>query len=417
MFVRPNVELSNREARWLAIAAQGLGGPRALTAGKPPGRAHLRRLMGQVGTIQLDAVNVVTRTQFLVPFSRFGSYEPSTMRSLSGPGGCWFEYWGHAASLLPMELQPLFRWRMQHSGDESVYGVQYQQRRQAWRAAHADYLATVLSEVTDRGPLAASQLSEPRRQTGEWWERRSVGRRALEVLLADGALAAWRSPTFERVYDLTERVIPPAVLALPTPATDDAQRELVALAAQCLGVATTGDLADYFWLRPAAARARVAELVEEGRLMPVQVEGWGKPAYVVTGARPRAPRRRHATLLSPFDSLIWTRERTERLFGFRYRIEIYVPAPRRTYGYYVMPLLLGDELVARFDLKSDRKGSALLVLGAHGEPDTGPTTVTAAAFEELHRLREWLGLADLRTGSRGDLVPRLAAMATAGAHL
>jgi hypothetical protein len=416
--VRASVQLSNREARWLAIAAQGLGGPRPVpfpATGKVPGRAHLRRLMAQVGTIQLDAVNVLARTQFLVPFSRFGSYDPAVMRGLSGPGGCWFEYWGHAASLLPVELQPLFRWRMRDSGDESVYGAQYQQRRQAWRTAHADYLASVLAEVADRGPLAASQLSEPRRQSGEWWDRRSIGRRALEVLFSDGVLAAWRSSTFERIYDLVERVIPPAVLNLPTPRVADAELQLVVLAARCLGVATITDLADYFWLRPVAARARVAELVEGGQLEEVQVEGWGKPAYVVAGSHPRRPRRRHGTLLSPFDSLIWTRERTERLFGFRYRIEIYVPAPRRTYGYYVMPLLLGDELVGRFDLKSDRKGGALMVHGAFSEPGADPGVVALAALEELDHLRQWLGLGDLRIATKGDLAPRLAAMDGGGA--
>jgi uncharacterized protein YcaQ len=402
-------ELSNAEARRLAIAAQGLAAPRPVPTSRPPGPTQLRKVMDQLGTIQLDAVNVVARTQYLVPFSRLGGYDPVALRALSGPGSPWFEYWGHAASLLPVGLQPLFRWRMDRWSHDAVDSVVAQERRRAWRAAHADYLAAVLAEVTEVGPLAASQLSEPRRQTGEWWDRRSIGRRALEVLFSDGVLAAWRSPNFERIYDLTERVIPQAVLDLPTPAEEAAQQELLVLAARSLGVATLADLADYFWLRPARARPRVAELVEEGRLLKVSVEGWREAGFMVAGTRPRASRRTGATLISPFDSLIWTRDRTQRLFGFHYRIEIYVPGPQRTHGYYVMPLLLGERLVARLDLKADRKGSTLLVAGAYAEPGHETGAVAEAAVAELHRMRRWLGLERLAIGPRGDLSPALAA--------
>jgi uncharacterized protein len=398
--------LSNRQARRLAIAAQGLAGPRP-TRRRRAGAEQLRRLMNQVGTIQLDAVNVLERTQFLVPFSRLGDYDPAVLRSLSGPGGSWFEYWGHAASLLPVGRHPLFRWRMERSRQDVLDNVGARERRRAWRAAHAEYIATILSEVTDRGPLAASQLSEPRRRTGEWWDRRSLGRVALELLFGDGVLAAWRGANFERVYDLTERVVPAEVLALPTPTAEDAQRELIALAAGCLGVATVGDLADYFWLRVPAARPRVSELVEDGRLSKVSVEGWSQPAYMLADTRQTVPRRRDACLISPFDSLIWTRARTERLFHFHYRIEIYVPGPDRTHGYYVMPLLLGDELVARFDLKADRKGSALLVVGAFAEPEKDNGAVAEAALAELHRLRQWLGLERLVVTEKGDLASHL----------
>ena len=314
-----SAQLSSREARWLAIAAQGLGAPRAVTTGdrRTTGvkrtaaktRAQLLGVMDQLGTIQLDAVNVLARTQFLVPFSRLGPYDPAVLRSLSEPQGSWFEYWGHAASLLPVELQPLFRWRMQRWRDDLVDSAAAQERRRAWRAAHSAYIAYVLAEVTERGPLAASQLSDPRRQTGEWWDRRSTGRRALELLFGDGVLSAWRSPNFERIYDLTERVVPAAVLEMPTPADEDAQKQLIALAARCLGVATEADLADYFWLRPQRARLLVAELVGEGRLVQVAVEGWPQPGYIMPGVRPKAPKRATATLVSPFDSLIWTRPR------------------------------------------------------------------------------------------------------------
>ncbi|HTT88332.1 MAG TPA: crosslink repair DNA glycosylase YcaQ family protein [Acidimicrobiales bacterium] len=405
--VAVEAKLSSRQARQLAIAAQGLAGPRPASERARPGAAQLRKLMSQVGAIQLDAVNVLERTQFLVPFSRFGDYKPPALRALSGPGGHWFEYWGHAACLLPVERQPLFRWRMERARQDLIDNVSARERRRAWRAAHAEYIAAILSEVTDRGPLAASQLSEPRRRTGEWWDRRSLGRVALEMLFNDGVLAAWRAPNFERVYDLTDRVIPAKVLALPTPSPEEAQRELIAIAAGCLGVATVADLADYFWLRVPAARPRVAELVEDGRLSKVAVEGWSQPAYVLPGSLPAAPRRRDATLISPFDSLIWTRPRTERLFHFHYRIEIYVPGPDRRHGYYVMPLLLGDELVARFDLKADRRRSTLMVVGAFSEPGTDGSAVAEPATAELNRLREWLGLADLSIGEKGDLMPYL----------
>ena len=392
----------------MAITAQGLGARRPL---RPAGRASLAKLLDRIGTIQLDAVNVLARTQYLVCFSRVGGFDPSVMEALSRPGGPWFEYWGHAASLLPVELHPLFRWKMQRWRDDQVDSPSVQARRRAWRAAHGDYLQRVLDEVTDRGPLAASQLTEPRRRSGEWWGRRSDGRRALELLFGDGVLAAWRSSTFERVYDLSDRVIPPEVLSMPTPSPDEAQRRLILLAARCTGVATAADLADYFWIKAPAARTRVAELVEDKQLSEVEVEGWGKPAYALPGRLEKRLQRAEATLLSPFDSLVWTRARAERLFGFRYRIEIYVPSHRRTHGYYVLPVLLGDALVGRLDLKSDRAAGTLRVVGAFIEPDCDSDAVVPPLLDELDRLRQWLGLRLLAVGDRGNL-----AMAIRRAH-
>ncbi len=400
-------QISNREARWLAIEAQGLATPRRSPSGRRPGAAQLRRLLGRIGTIQLDAVNVLERTQYLVPFSRLGSYDRAALQGLSGPGGDWFEYWGHAASLLPVERYPLFRSRMDAWRHDEVDSPVVRERRRQWRRTHADYLARVLDEVTERGPLTASKLSDPRRRDGEWWDRRSDGRRALEMLFGDGVLAAWRNASFERVYDLSGRVIPEPVAGLAAPPLEEAQRELILVAARCAGVGTVADLADYFWIRPRPAAARVAELVEEGRLVPVSVEGWDKVAYVTPEARPRRPKREHATLLSPFDSLIWARPRTERLFGFHYRIGIYVPERLRTHGYYVLPLLLGDQLVGRFDLKADRKRATLRVLGSYAEPAVEPAAVLGAAVEELDLLREWLGLDHLAVAGRGDLAQGL----------
>lgn len=401
-------ELSAREARYLAIAAQGLGTPRSPSSVRPRATRLLEQLMGRLGTIQLDAVNVVERTQYLVAFSRIGSFRRDDLRTLTLPGGTWFEYWGHAASLLPLELYPLLRSRMERRASDLEGGPTVRERRQRWRAAHAEYLRDVLSEVEARGPLAASELAEPRRRSGEWWDRRSDGRLALEVLFGDGTLAAWRSASFERIYDLTERVIPAAIRKRPAPGLDDAERELIAVAAHCTGVATISDLADYFWIAPTRARLRVGELVEEGRLRPVRVEGWRPAAYVLPDARPRPPRRATATLLSPFDSLIWTRQRTERLFGFHYRIEIYVPPARRRHGYYVMPLLVGDRLAARLDLKADRAAGVLQVRAAHLEPGNDPDAVAQAALDELTELQTWLGLAACAVAPNGDLASWLA---------
>jgi hypothetical protein len=389
--------LSARQARRVAINAQGLG---AALPGRAPGRARLRRLVGQLGTVQVDAVNVLARTQFLVPFSRLGGVEPGDFVALCGRGRPCFEYWGHAASVMPVELYPLLRWRMEAQ----------HQREAAVRAAHGDYLDAVLADVRDRGPLTAADLTDPRRRTGEWWERRSGGRVALELLHGNGTLAAWRDASFARRYDLTERVIPAAVLGLPTPSQREAECELLAVAGCCHGVGTAADLANYFMLRGPGVKAGLAELVEAGRLLEVEVEGWAQTAYLDPAASTRSPRRDGATLLSPFDSLIWHRDRTERVFGFHYRIEIYVPGPKRTYGYYVLPLLLGDQLVARFDLKADRAGRSLLVQGAFLEPGADEGAVLEPAAAELSRLARWLGLERVTVGRRGDLAGPLRAI-------
>jgi uncharacterized protein len=401
---RETMKLSNAEARWLALEAQGLSDPRPAT---PATQDDVRAMMQRIAVLQLDAVNVLQRTQFIVPFSRLGAYDIGHLQAMGAPGGDLFEYWGHAASLQPAELQPLLRWRMEGhrtgDGHSRAYGV----RAHAWREEHADYIQAVLDEVRERGPLTAADLSDPRRRDGEWWGRRSVGRQALESLFASGEVAGWRNGRFERVYDLPERVLSPEVLAQPTPSVDEAQRRLVAKAAAGLGVATIGDLDDYFRLGKATTQARVAELVESGDLVEVTVEGWRQPGYCLPSAVPRPPARAHATLLSPFDSLIWYRPRTQRLFGFEYRIEIYVPQPKRRYGYYVLPLLLDDRLVGRFDLKADRKRSTLRVPGAVAEPDAEPPEVAAAAAVELEALRDWLELDTITVGRRGNLAAAL----------
>jgi uncharacterized protein YcaQ len=401
--VRAGSDLSSVEARWLAVGAQGLAQPRPKG---PIRKRHLRSVISGVGQLQLDAINVVQRTQFLVLFSRLGAYDVDMVHDMTGPQGELFEYWGHAVSLLPAAHHPLFRWRMEQSG---TYGDSPTRsaRREAFREANADYIDRVFREVRDRGALTAGQLADPRRRNGEWWDRRSFGRVTLEYLFMRGELAGWRTSNFERVYDLPERVIPDAVRALPTPPADEAQRRLLALAAHSLGVATQRDLANYYVIKPSVAKQRTAELVDAGELVEVTVDGWTETAYAVPTARPKRPTRTKATLLSPFDSLIWERSRALRLFGFDYRIEVYVPEPKRKHGYFVLPLLLGDQLVARFDLKADRKASVLQVRGSYVETGADANAVAASAATELDALRGWLQLDGMVIARRGDLASAL----------
>jgi len=374
--------LSAGEARRIALAAQGLAEPRHA------GGHALRRVLGRVGLVQVDSVNVLTRAHELVPFARLGPYPRDLLARAAGYAPRrLFEYWGHEASLLPVELQPLLRWRMERARDDAWGGMRRIAREQP------DLVARVLEEVRARGPVAASQLGDrarPRR-SGPWWDWTDA-KRAIEFLFWSGqASAARRTTSFERLYDLPERVLPAPVLAAPTPAVEDAQRELVRIAARACGVAAERDLRDYFRLPVAEARARVAELVEDGELVPVDVEGWGRtPGLLHRDAR--VPRRvEAAALVGPFDSLVWERSRVERVFGMRFRIEIYVPKPQRVHGYYVLPFVLGDRLVARVDLKADRREGVLRVPAAHAEPHAPPHT-REALRAELALLAGWLGL-------------------------
>jgi uncharacterized protein YcaQ len=399
------IELSSGQARATALAAQGFAKQR------PGGRVdsrHLRRVLGDVGLLQLDSVNVLSRAHYLPHFSRLGPYPREALDRLAfHRGGAHagrrpakrqlFEYWAHEASLLPVELEPLLRWRMARVDDlawKSVARIGREQPR---------LVEWVLDQVRDRGPLRASELGLPRRaKRGEMWSW-SQEKTALEHLFFAGQISAAGRLNFERLYDLPERVLPRAVLETPTPPEDAAQRQLILLAAQRLGVATEADLGDYFRLPRADSKARVAELAEAGDLLPARVEDWAKPAFVPAGLRPRRTPIEARALLSPFDSLIWARERTERLFDFHYRIEIYTPAAKRRHGYYVLPFLLGDRLVGRVDLKSDRAASALLVRGAFAEPAADPAAVAEALAAELRSMASWLGLERVVVERKGDL--------------
>jgi uncharacterized protein len=393
--------LTGAAARRLAVAAQGLAAPRPATT---PDRRHLRRVLKHTSLLQIDSVNVLARAHYLPAFSRLGPYPADLVDRLAYRDRELFEYWGHEASLLPVELHPLMRWRMKRAEEKfETWGRLARLARE-----QPGYLEDVYAEVHDLGPVSAGQVAkDQKRGTDEWGWNWTDAKTALEFLFWTGRITTSTRRNFERRYDITERVIPPAVLALPTPSEADAHRELLLIAARSHGVATVGDLADYFRITVPQARPRIAELVEDGRLEEVAVRGWAQPAYLVAGTI--LPRRVNArALLVPFDPLVFERARTERIFGFHYRVEIYVPAPKRVHGYYVLPFLLGDALVARVDLKADRAAGVLLVQAAWAEPSAPEETAEALAAE-LRAMASWLGLDDVVVVPRGDLSPSLAA--------
>lgn len=368
-------------ARRIALAAQGFGiaRPARVTQG------HLRRTLDRVALHQIDSVNVVSRAHYLPAFSRLGGYDLATFdRAAWGPRSQrrMFEYWAHEASLLPLDLHPLLRWRMARA-DRRLAGYAGMRRIATERRAEA---MALLDRIRSDGALAASDVESSR--TG-WWEW-SGAKVALEWLFYAGHVTtATRRRGFERVYDLPERVLPRAVLEVPAPDEADAQAGLVERAARALGIATAIELRDYFRLQPADNVAAIARLVEEGVLIPVAVDGW-PAAYLHRDAR-RPRKIAGQALLAPFDPLVWERTRAERMFGFSYRIEIYVPAAKRKHGYYVLPFLMGDRIVARVDLKADRKRGRLMVQSCHLEPGAPPETSERLGVE-LEAMAEWLGL-------------------------
>jgi uncharacterized protein YcaQ len=401
---RASRKLTLARARRIALAAQGFDRPRPA---RPPNAGQILRLIRRLGAIQLDSVNVFERSHYMPIFSRLGPYDRARLDRIAGHGEGRIdrrlvEYWAHEASLIPIELHPLFRWRMDEV-DREAWGTIARVARE-----RPELVTETLELVARDGPIRArdtGMVRSPPRPGHMWnWHQ---GKVALEHLFFTGRVAAARRVNFERRYDTIDRVLPAEIREQPTPSVADAQRELVRIAAQALGVATEPDLGDYFRLPRAASKVRVAELVEAGELIAVEVEGWDAPAYL--WRRARQPRQIAArALLSPFDSLVWFRPRTERLFGFRYRIEIYTPAAQRVYGYYVLPFLLGDTLVARVDLKSDRARGALLVQGAFAEPGVDRRAVAAELATELGAVAGWQGLDEIAVGRRGDLARELA---------
>jgi uncharacterized protein YcaQ len=361
------------------------------------------RTLARTGLLQVDSVNVLARAHYVPLFSRMGPYDPGMLeRASSGrERRRVVEYWAHVQAFMPVDLWPVMQHRM----------ASYRAQRGKWRvmAARPELEAGVLAAIRDRGASTARELDDGDPVAKEHWGWNwSDTRKVLDYLYMVGDLAiAGRNGSFEVRYDLPERVLPRRVLEAPVPDLADANRELVRRAAVSHGVASVGCLADYYRMKVAEVRPAVDDLVEAGELVPVRVEGWGKPAYLHRDAA--LPRRVHArAVLSPFDPLVWLRDRTEHLFGFRYRIEIYVPAHKRVHGYYVLPVLLEDRLVGRVDLKADRQAGTLVVRSAFAEPDAPDDTADELA-DELAQVAQWLELGAIVVEGRGDLAPALGA--------
>ena len=401
--------LSSAEARRLAVASQGFG-KRPAT----PSLDHVRKLAAKIHAFQIDSVNVVTRAHYVPAFARLGPYRSDVIDTLAYRKRELFEYWGHAASLLPLALYPLVRYRMRR--DET---------REYMQSPRGANLAKVLDEVATRGPLTAGDLSDPGKRVGKWWGW-GEGKARLEHLYDAGLVAISGRRGFERLYDLAERVIPRSALDAPSPSREEAMKQLICLATKAYGVGTFSDIVGYFktdgwhdrrppgpwWQRASEGRAKpiakrlVAELVDEGRLLPARVEGWREQAYVHPGVRVPGSVDARA-LVTPFDSLVWERDRIDRLFGMQYTIEIYTPVEKRIYGYYVFPFLLGDTLVARCDLKADRDRRVLMVRSAHLEPGQTAKRVAPALADELRDVQTWLELDSIEVANKGDLASKL----------
>lgn len=380
-------------ARRIALAAQGFADP---IPAKVTVR-HFRRALGRMQVLQLDSVNVIARSHFLPMLARLGPYDPDRLDAWLWRSGENFEFLAHEASVTPAELYPLLAHR---------FGSRWESAARL-AAEQPDYVRAVYEEIGERGPLGVSDLLDPGRRTGPWWGN-PKGKVALNGLFWAGEiLVANRSNMFVTEYDLPHRVLSSEILDRPPMPRDQAERELVLRAARALGVGTASDIADYFRLGISRVRPVLADLVADGTVKEVEVRGWSEPAYLHPAARrPRRIRRR--ALLSPFDPVVWFRPRALRLFGFDYRIEIYTPADKRRYGYYVLPFLLGEHLVARVDLKADRRTSSLLVRSAFGENGHDPGAVCPDLALSLLEMAEFLGLDSVRVERRGDLAAALA---------
>jgi uncharacterized protein YcaQ len=388
--------LSVHEARARALAAQGFDRERGAVDAKA-----LARVVAATQLFQIDSVSVVVRAHYLPLFSRLGVYDRGLLDEAAwGAKRSLFEYWAHEASLVPFAMQPLFRWRMRRA----ELGVGVWKVLADFGRANQRLIADMLARIRDEGPKVAGDFEK--RTTKSWFWGWSNAKRGLEWLFWSGQITTATRRSFERVYDLPERVLPAAILAQPTPSDHDAHLELTRRAVRALGVANRRDIRDYFRTARADTDPCIAELVEAGELVPVRIDGLKDAYYVARGAR--APKQRdYRALLAPFDPVVWQRQRTHDLFGFHYRLEIYTPAALRKHGYYVLPFLLGDRLVARVDLKSDRKQQRLQVIAVHAEADMPPHAAGALAGE-LRLLADWLGLANIAVGRRGNFAKHLA---------
>lgn len=380
-------ELTIFEARSLALAAQGFDTPRP--ANKATQR-HVNSLISRLGVIQIDSVNVLVRSQELPLFSRLGDHDRKAIPEATSQGKI-FEYWGHEAAHLPVEIQPLFRWKMHaaRSGKLKHWGLT------SFYVENKAFVKRMLKHVETNGPTTARELSTRTEKRGAdkktWWDW-DESKTALEYLFLTGQLMSrGRGTDFTRIYDTPERVLPLNILNAPTPTEHDARKQLLVRSAIAQGVATASDLADYYRQKPAAVKPLIAELLEDGELRAVAVDGWAEKAFVHRSTK--LPKKLYATaLLSPFDSLVWCRPRNERLFDFHYRIEIYTPKEKRKFGYYVLPFMLNGQMVGRVDLKADRANSKLLVHSVHTEKGVTRATINGALKAELQLMASWLGL-------------------------
>jgi uncharacterized protein YcaQ len=387
--------LSIADARALALAAQGFDTPRPTNKAT---QRHVNSLISRLGVIQIDSVNVLVRSQELPLFSRLGNHDRNAIPKATESQKI-FEYWGHEAAHLPVEIHPLFRWKMEAArlGKARHWGLT------SFYDDNRAFVKRMLKHVETNGPTTAREFSTRTEKRGAdkktWWDW-DESKTALEYLFLTGQLMSrGRGTDFARIYDTPERVLPQQVLDAPTPTEHDARKQLLVRSAITQGVATAGDLADYYRQKPAAVKPLIAELVEEGELRAVTVEGWTEKAFMHRSAK--LPKQLHATaLLSPFDSLVWCRPRNERLFDFHYRIEIYTPKEKRKFGYYVLPFMMNGQMVGRVDLKADRANSKLLVHSLHTEKGVKRSAVNDALNNELRAMASWLGL-DKVAKSRG----------------
>ncbi|MEI8024136.1 MAG: crosslink repair DNA glycosylase YcaQ family protein [Actinomycetota bacterium] len=376
-------ELTIVEARSLALAAQGFDKPRSKSKSST---ADAVQVIKKLGVIQIDSVNVLVRSQELPLFSRLGDHDRNAINKATAQSKI-FEYWGHEAALLPVEIQSLFRWKMNaaRTGKIKHWGLT------SFYADNKAFVNRVLKHVETNGPVAARELSTRTEKKSSWWDW-DEAKTALEYLFLTGQLmSCCRGTDFARIYDITERVLPQKIFNLPTPTENDARKQLLVRAAKAQGVANLSDLADYYRQKTAVIKPLVSELVEQGELRAVTVAGWQEKAFIHRNAK--LPKELHATaLLSPFDSLVWCRPRNERLFDFHYRIEIYTPKEKRKFGYFVLPFMMNGELVGRVDLKADRTNSKLLVLSVHTEKGIKRASINGALTDELRALANWLQL-------------------------
>ena len=383
--------LSIVDARHIALAAQGFDTARPKTKAT---QRHVDALISRLGVIQIDSVNVLVRSQELPLFARLGNHDRNAIPKATEAQKL-FEYWGHEAAHLPVDIHPLFRWKMDaaRTGRVTHWGLT------SFYEENKAFVKRTLKHVEKNGPTTSRELSTRTEKKGTWWDW-DEAKVALEYLFLTGELMSrGRGSDFARIYDIPERVLPQQIIDAPTPSEHDARKQLLVRSAIAQGVATASDLADYYRQKLATVKPLIAELIEEGELLTVSVDGWSEKAFVHRDAK--LPKQLHATaLLSPFDSLVWCRPRNEQLFSFHYRIEIYTPKEKRKYGYYVLPFMMNGEMVGRVDLKADRANGVLQAHSVHAEKGVKRSSINEALNAELDAMATWLGLEQVQIGRR-----------------